>query len=110
MVNATKIKTLLEGFSEILDINLKYNEHQRYDLILVLQSDRREQIQLFCRDISGFNLGDFGGELTRIFQLRVEDVSSRQLERIKLKFWDRAVDRLNFACADAEVTTLDSPE
>jgi hypothetical protein len=48
----------------------------------------------------------FGGGLSQLMGLYAYDVRSQQLDRIKLKFLDRANERTSFDCSAAEVTQM----
>jgi hypothetical protein len=110
MISPDHLERSLVGFTDVISLSLAYDYHRGYNLTFVLRNEHEQRIELFCQDISMLQLDQFGGGLTQIHQLCVVDVRSQQLDRIKLRFWDRATDRTSFACANAEVRLLSESE
>jgi hypothetical protein len=101
---AESLNRELHGFTDVISLHLLFDGQVGYDLKLVLENQKHVRRQLFCRDVSLLQMAEFGGGLSQISGLRVEDVRSRHLDRIKLEFNDLSPERLSFSCATAEIT------
>jgi hypothetical protein len=96
----------LQGFTDVISLALTYDESYGYDMRIILENSKNERVKLLCRDVSSVHIEKFGGGLSQLMGLYAYDVRSQQLDRIKLKFLDRANERTSFDCSAAEVTQM----
>ena len=106
MVSADIVRQL-RGFTIVTDVRLTFDcSTWASDLTVTLAADERpgaDVVMLLCRGVSELTLRDFGGGLTQLLYLAIDDVRNEQLDRVRFRV--REVERSNFslACRDLSV-------
>ena len=76
------------------------------DLTVLLASDPATDFKtavLECKGISNFSLRGFGGGLTQVTCLRVEDLRASQLDGLRYRVRDLQVDSFDLLCRHVEL-------
>ena len=107
---AQKLTEQLRGFTDVISMKLVFDDQVGYNFELVLESQKKDRLQLFCQDISLLQITEVGGGLTQLNHLRVFDVGSKHLDRIKLEFSDLNPELLSFSCTKAAITNTAKSE
>jgi hypothetical protein len=102
---AQKLTDQLQGFTDVISMKLLFDDQVGYNFELELESQNKDRLQLFCQDISLLRIAEFGGGLTQLNHLRVFDVGSKHLDRIKLEFSDLNPELMSFSCSKAAITS-----
>jgi hypothetical protein len=103
---AEKINQEVFGFSSVISINVfcdefSGNDYPTYNLHLLLENEKKERIQLLCKEITELNMQHFH----QFPFLRAHDISTHQLDRVTLKFTEEEFNAIAFTCRSAEVRT-----
>ena len=95
------------GFSNVISINVfcdEYggNDYPTYDLRISLENEKKERIELLCKEITELKLHHFH----QFPFLRAHDIRAQQLDRVTLKFTEEEFNAIVFTCLSAEVRRL----
>ncbi len=107
---AQELTEQLQGFTDVISMKLLLDDQVGYNFELVLESQKKDRLHLFCQDTSLLQITEFGGGLTQLNHLQVSDVRSRHLDRIKLEFSDLNPELLSFSCMRAAITNAAKSE
>lgn len=105
-LTASAINELLTGFITVEAMSFtSLAPDNRCDLMLALRRDLVGDGPLLSLNFHGvalLHLSDFGGGLTQVMSLRVEDVRERQWEYLNYSVFDLEDDRVSFLCRSIE--------
>lgn len=94
----------LRGFTNVLRLHLDARS-RHYDLTLELGSDESgDVLRVIFTDVSNLVLSSFGGGLTQLRLLKIENLSDRQLERIRYHVSEVEDEILAFDCFGIDIS------
>jgi hypothetical protein len=96
----------LREYSKVDSLHLDARADGYYDLTLVLAEESGAlQLRVVFLDVSNLRIESFGGGLTQLRLLRIEDISDRQLDRIR--FHVKELEDAQFECDCFDVRIKD---
>jgi hypothetical protein len=104
----------LRGFTLLITLEFSTDlDSGNCKLVLTLSEDRKTDARVLraeFSDVSSLCIKDFGGGITQLLLLVIEDVHDRQLDRIRYQIRELERDALFFCCTAftiAEITDHD---
>lgn len=101
-LNPVELTSLLQSYSNLLSLTLEVDHRSaECHLTLNLSQDHNliaEQISIEFIGVSGLSLDRVGGGLIQLLMLTVEDIRSRQLDRLNYRIYDAEDESLSFEC------------
>ncbi len=105
-LTASSVNELLAGFTTVESMSFtSLAPDNQCDLTFALRRDSGDEGSLLSLRFHGvalLHLSDFGGGLTQVMCLRVEDVRERQWENLNYSVSDLEDDRVRFLCRSIE--------
>lgn len=105
-LTATSANELLAGLTVVGSITFtSLAPDNQCELTLTMRRDEVSEgglLTLRFHGVAVLNISDFGGGLTQVMHLHVEDVGARQWERINYSISDLENNRLAFLCRSIE--------
>jgi hypothetical protein len=102
-----QINESLAGFSDVVSLEIAATRARSADALrITLANSSGETVVLFCEDVSGLHLAEFGGGSNQFLVLRGRNVRDEQLDRVTFHFCDVERDAIAFDCVSADVAAL----
>ncbi len=100
--HAGSLQQQLSGCWTVHSLYFESRPDLYYDLSLVLEKSG-DRVRVIFRDVSNLRIDDFGGGLTQLRGLKIDDISARQWDRARYSITELE-DEKHFACNCFNVT------
>lgn len=102
--SAESLQQQLSSYLTLHSLRVEARPDLCYDLSIVLEIDENgNRIRVIFRDVRNLRLNAFGGGLTQIRGIRVENSSARQWDRVRYHITELE-DETHFACNCFDIT------
>lgn len=103
-MKSEELNALLKGFSIVRRLEFSVEVESGAGTLIVELARRdtgnEEVLMVEFLDAASLSVRDFGGGLTQLLQLHVEDISYQQLDRRNYKVRDLERESFSFVCSD----------